>query len=252
MLPMALSTPGLDANDVALVGQGGPYLVVRGPSGEVLARFAIDSRELHGVLGSRLAFQATDGEGTGVALEASGQGIKVRHESQGVKARNHLLGREEVESLSLYSDLVYNCAGESMKPRTILVVEDDANDEKLTLRALRSIAEACSVVVARSGGDALDFLLRRGEFAGRQSADPDVMFLDNSLPGIPGDELVRRIRAEETLRKVPLVVFSGSSDQSLVQNCLAAGANEFVEKPVDMVDYLTSLRCAAERWLSVK
>ena len=146
--------------------------------------------------------------------------------------------------------LAYNCSYERMNPRTILVVEDDPNDENLTLRALRGVNVPCSVVVARSGSDALDFLLRRGSFAGRSSADPDVVFLDNTLPGIAGNELVTKIRESEHLRGIPLVVFSGSSDENLVARCLSAGASGFVEKPMDMGDYLSTLRKTAEHWLS--
>ena len=136
-----------------------------------------------------------------------------------------------------------------MNPHTILVVEDDPNDESLTLRALRSLRRPCGVVVARSGGDALDFLLRRGTFSERRSEDPSVVFLDNSLPGIPGNELVRLIREDERLRSVPLVIFSGTSDQTLIKGCLDAGANAFLEKPIDMGDYIRDLRASAERWL---
>ena len=136
-----------------------------------------------------------------------------------------------------------------MKPRTILVVEDDPNDENLTLRALRSIETSCSVVVARSGDDALDFLFRRGAFAQRDSANPDLVFLDNTLPGVPGNELVRQIRSVAALNDVALVVFSGSSDEDLIARCLQAGANAYLEKPVDMTDYITNLRAAATNWL---
>lgn len=136
-----------------------------------------------------------------------------------------------------------------MNPYSILVVEDDPNDENLTLRALRGIQKPCSVVVTRSAGDALDFLLRQGAFVGRTTPHPDVVFLDNTLPGMPGNELVHRIREVDELREVPLVVFSGSSDEALVQRCLDAGANEFLEKPVDMNDYLDGLRGVAQRWL---
>lgn len=136
-----------------------------------------------------------------------------------------------------------------MNSHTILVVEDDPNDENLTLRALRGINKPCSVVVARGGNDALDFLLRQGTFAGRESADPDVVFLDNTLPGVPGNELVGRIRAVDSLKNVPLVVFSGTSDEALIARCLSAGANEFLEKPLDMTEYVQGLRRVAERWL---
>lgn len=144
---------------------------------------------------------------------------------------------------------MYNCSHERMNPHTILVVEDDPNDENLTLRALRGLTVPCSVVVARSGTDALDFLLRQGAFEERSSPNPDVVFLDNTLPGIGGNELVTRIREREDLRNVPLVVFSGTSDQALIQRCLDAGASGFVEKPLELADYVSTLRSTAEHWL---
>ena len=139
-----------------------------------------------------------------------------------------------------------------MKPHMILVVEDDPNDESLTLRALRGVSVPCSVVVARSGSDALDFLFRRGQFAGRASGDPDVVFLDNTLPGKPGNELIGEIRCQAHFQALPVIVFSGSSDESLIRRCLDAGANDFREKPIDMNEYIAELRGTAERWLAVK
>jgi two-component system response regulator len=144
---------------------------------------------------------------------------------------------------------MYNCSHERMNPHTILVVEDDPNDENLTLRALRGLSVACSVVVARSGHEALDFLLRQGNFLGRTSANPDIVFLDNTLPGIGGNELVTKIRQREELNAVPLVVFSGTSDQTLINRCIAAGASGFVEKPLELSEYISTLRKTAEHWL---
>lgn len=144
---------------------------------------------------------------------------------------------------------MYNCSHERMNPHTILVVEDDPNDETLTLRALRGLSVACSVVVVRSGHEALDFLLRRGVFATRTTANPDIVFLDNTLPGIGGNELVTLIREKEELNSVPLVVFSGTSDQVQINRCLAAGASGFVEKPLELADYISTLRKTAEHWL---
>lgn len=136
-----------------------------------------------------------------------------------------------------------------MNSQTILVVEDDPSDETLTLRALRTAEVPCSVVVARTGQNALDFLRRQGQFSGRKSPDPAVVFLDNTLPGKPGNELVTEIRAEPALQSVPLVIFSGSSDENLVDKCLRAGANSYLEKPVDMDQYMDQLRKAVQYWL---
>ena len=137
-----------------------------------------------------------------------------------------------------------------MELPTILVVEDDPNDENLTLRALRGLEGACSVVVARTGKCALDFLLRRDVYSERASEDPVVVYLDNTLPGIAGNELVSIIRAEASLAGLPIVVFSGTSDERLIARCLDAGADAFLEKPIDMGDYVGNLRASAREWLA--
>ena len=138
-----------------------------------------------------------------------------------------------------------------MPSRTILLVEDDPNDEHLTLRALRLSGVPNTVVVAHSGPEALAFLCRTGPFDGRTSPDPLVVFVDNTLPGFAGVELVTAIREIPPLRHVPVVVFSGTCDQSVVERCSRAGANSFLEKPVDMTEYVRQVAAAARYWLTL-
>jgi CheY-like chemotaxis protein len=138
-----------------------------------------------------------------------------------------------------------------MPTRTILLVEDDPNDEQLTLRALRQSGVPNSAVVAHNGREALDFLTRNGPFDGRTSPDPSAIFLDNTLPGYPGPELIARIRSMAEFRSVPIIVLSGASDGCVLDRCSRAGANSFLEKPVDMTDYLHLVSNAVRYWLEL-
>jgi CheY-like chemotaxis protein len=138
-----------------------------------------------------------------------------------------------------------------MPSRTILLVEDDPNDEHLTLRALRQSGVPNTVVVAHTAEEALDFLHRSGPFNGRTSSDPIVIFVDNTLPGFPGSDLVSVIRTIPSCHHVPIVVFSGNADLGVVERCALAGANSFLEKPIEMADYIHLVGNAARYWLDL-
>jgi CheY-like chemotaxis protein len=138
-----------------------------------------------------------------------------------------------------------------MPSRTILLVEDDPNDEHLTLRALRLSGIPNTVVVAHTGMEALAFLKKTGPFIGRSSPDPLAIFLDNTLPGIAGADLVAAIRQIPDYSLVPVIVFSGSSDGNVIDKCSRAGANSFLEKPVDMSEFTTQMTAAAKYWLTL-
>ncbi len=138
-----------------------------------------------------------------------------------------------------------------MPTRTILLVEDDPNDEHLTLRALRQSGVPNTVVVAHSAHEALDFLERTGRFDGRTSADPRVIFVDNALPGFAGADFVSAIRGMPEFAHIPVVVFSGSADLNLIERCSRAGANSFLEKPLEMAEYARQISTAARYWLNL-
>jgi CheY-like chemotaxis protein len=137
-----------------------------------------------------------------------------------------------------------------MPNRVVLVVEDDPNDEHLTLRAIRSSVH-CSVIVAHSAAEALNFLKRVGPFENRSGPNPMAIFVDNALPGLGGADLVAAIRIEPQLRSIPIIVLSGSSDCKVVERCHLAGANSFIEKPLEMSDYVTQVGHAARYWLNL-
>ena len=121
---------------------------------------------------------------------------------------------------------------------TILLVEDNADDELLTRRTLKKNNICNDVVVARDGAEALDYLFATGEHEGRDpSVMPQVVLLDLGLPKIGGPEVLGRIRADERTRLLPVVILTSWQDQEDIVNGYGFGANSFVRKPVDVTRF---------------
>ena len=118
--------------------------------------------------------------------------------------------------------------------KVILLVEDNPDDEALTLRALSKNNIKNDVVVARDGAEALDYLFGTGKYAGRDTAlMPQVVLLDLKLPKIEGLEVLRRVRADERTKLLPVVILTSSNeDQDRIAG-YGLGANSYVRKPVD-------------------
>ena len=122
-----------------------------------------------------------------------------------------------------------------VRDETILLVEDDADDELLTRRALKKNNVCNDVVVARDGAEALDYLFATGPYEGRDpSVMPQAVLLDLGLPKLDGLEVLERIRADERTRLLPVVILTSSEDQEDVVEGYGLGANSFVRKPVEM------------------
>jgi two-component system response regulator len=133
---------------------------------------------------------------------------------------------------------------------TILLVEDNADDELLTRRTLRKNNICNEVVVARDGAEALDYLFVTGAHAGRDpSAMPQVILLDLHLPKIDGLEVLRRIRADERTRLLPTVVFTSSSEQADVIDGYGLGANSYIRKPVDASEFRAAVGQLGMYWM---
>ena len=116
-----------------------------------------------------------------------------------------------------------------MTEQTILLVEDSSSDEELTLRALKKSNIANRVVVTRDGAEALDYLFAQGAFADRDPRDlPQVVLLDLNLPKIGGLEVLRRIRADERTKLLPVVILTSSSEDTDLLVGYASGANSCV------------------------
>ena len=129
-----------------------------------------------------------------------------------------------------------------MLRKIILLVEDNPDDEELTLRALRRNNIGNEVVVARDGAEAVAYFERGGEL-------PALVLLDLKLPKLDGLEVLRRIRADERTRLVPVVILTSSDEESDLVSGYANGANSYVKKPVDFVAFIDAVRNLGLYWL---
>lgn len=137
-----------------------------------------------------------------------------------------------------------------MTDRIILMVEDNRDDADLALRALKQHNILNPVVVARDGAEALDYLFGRGAYTGRDSRDtPQVILLDMNLPRIGGLEVLRQLRADARTRLTPVVVLTSSQEDQDVVISYTLGANSFIRKPVDFVQFSEAIRQLGLYWL---
>jgi two-component system response regulator len=134
--------------------------------------------------------------------------------------------------------------------KTILLVEDNPDDEALTLRALKKNHILNEVVVARDGLAALDYLFARGEHAGRDpNRLPQVVLLDLKLPKLDGHEVLRQLRAHPLTKRLPVVVLTSSKEDTDLLQSYDSGANSFVQKPVDFAQFTEAVRQLGMYWL---
>lgn len=136
--------------------------------------------------------------------------------------------------------------------RPILLVEDNPDDEALTLRAIAKNRIHNPVIVARDGLEALHYLFGTGSFAGRDmSVMPAVVLLDLKLPGLDGFEVLRRIRGDARTRLLPVVILTTSRETQDLQLAYTLGANSYIRKPVDFERFLRAVGQMAVYWLSL-
>lgn len=132
----------------------------------------------------------------------------------------------------------------------ILLVEDNSDDEALTLRALRKNNIKNEVVVARDGVEALDYLFGTGAHAGRDlTVMPQVILLDLKLPKVDGLEVLRRLRAHERTRLLPAVILTSSNEEQDRLASYGLGANSYVRKPVEFGNFIEAVRELGLYWL---
>ena len=137
-----------------------------------------------------------------------------------------------------------------MPQKSILLVEDNLDDEALTLRALKKNKVANSVVVARDGAEAVDFLFGTGAHAGRDVNDlPQIVLLDLKLPKLDGFEVLRRIRADDRTKMLPVVILTSSKEERDVVQGYRDGCNSYVRKPVNFDEFVEAARQLGLYWL---
>jgi two-component system response regulator len=134
--------------------------------------------------------------------------------------------------------------------RPILLVEDNPDDEALTLRAFHKNRIANEVVVARDGVEALDYLFGTGSHAGRDlSVAPAVILLDLKLPRVDGLEVLRRVRADARTNLLPVVILTTSREQQDIYEAYQLGANSYIRKPVDFEKFIYAVGQLGLYWL---
>ncbi len=139
-----------------------------------------------------------------------------------------------------------------MRKRKILLVEDDPDDEALTMRALTGANIADEVIVAHDGAEALDYLF--GTEGGSQNtppAMPRVILLDLKMPKIGGLEVLRQVRADERTKLIPVVILTSSDEERDLVDGYKLGANSYVQKPVDFTNFALAVQQLGLYWLNV-
>ena len=133
---------------------------------------------------------------------------------------------------------------------TILLVEDNPSDEKLTLRAFRKSNIANEIIVARDGVEALDYLFGTGSYEGRDiTQQPQIILLDLQLPKINGLEVLRRIREDERTKLIPVIILSTSDEQKDRLQSYQLYANSYIRKPVDLNEFVEVVKQIGLYWL---
>jgi two-component system, response regulator len=142
------------------------------------------------------------------------------------------------------------CIEENGVTKIILLVEDNPDDEELTLIAFKKNHVANEVVVARDGAEALDYLFGTGSYASRDlSIMPTVILLDIKLPKVDGLEVLKSMRANETTRRVPVVILTSSKEQQDIIDSYNFGANSYIRKPVDFNQFIEAAQQLGLYWL---
>lgn len=130
----------------------------------------------------------------------------------------------------------------------IMLVEDNLKDLDLTLAALAEHNLANEVVTARDGAEALDYLYRRGVHAGREDTLPVVVLLDIKMPKLSGIEVLRQMKSDPVLKRVPVVMLTSSKEEPDLTACYDLGVNAYVVKPVDFTQFLDAVKQVGAFW----
>jgi two-component system, response regulator len=137
-----------------------------------------------------------------------------------------------------------------MTDKMILLVEDNPDDEELTLRALRQAKVANEIVVARDGAEAVEFVFGEGRHAGRDTSKvPAVILLDLKLPKLSGLDVLQRLRADARTKLVPIVVLTSSSEDEDMLKSYRSGANSYVRKPVEFGAFVSAVSQLGVYWV---
>ncbi len=139
-----------------------------------------------------------------------------------------------------------------MDKKHILLVEDNSDDEELTIRALRKNNIINEIVVVRDGQEAIDYLLGQHKYKNRDITDvPVIILLDLKLPKVDGLDVLRRIRGEESIAVIPVIVLTSSKEEQDIIRSYRLGANSYVIKPVDFDQFNEAIQTLGIYWLLI-
>lgn len=132
--------------------------------------------------------------------------------------------------------------------RKILLVDDNPNDVELTIAALRENNFANEIVVANDGVEALDYLYKRGKFAEHSDANPVVILLDIKMPRMNGLEVLKEVKKDEKLKTIPIIMLTSSKEERDLMESYKFGTNAYVEKPVDIEEFIDAIKILGQFW----
>lgn len=138
-----------------------------------------------------------------------------------------------------------------MRTRSILLVEDNPDDEELTLLAFNQSQVLNRVDVVRDGEEALEYLFCEGRFARREPEPPELVLLDLKLPKVDGLEVLRQVREDSRTRLQPIVVLTSSKEEVDLVESYSLGANSYIQKPVDFRQFSATIQALGRYWLKI-
>lgn len=136
-----------------------------------------------------------------------------------------------------------------MKPKRILLVDDSPRDVEMALDALEQYNLGNEVVTLRDGAEALDYLFRRGEFAGRDHAVPAVILLDLKMPKVDGLEVLRQVKADDKLKVIPVVMMTSSREDQDIVKSYKLGVNAYIVKPLNFHEFVEAIKVVGAFWV---
>jgi len=136
-----------------------------------------------------------------------------------------------------------------MSNKEILLVEDNPDDVELILLALKAKRIVNKVIVAKDGAEAVDYLICMGAYKDRPKTNPSLILLDLQLPKITGFDILKFLRSNDKTKKIPVTIFSSSNEQKDVDRCYELGANSYIRKPVDPVEFDDAIEKLGMYWL---
>lgn len=133
----------------------------------------------------------------------------------------------------------------------IMIVEDSPEDYAATLRAFNKVGMKNRIIRFEMGDDCLDYLFGRGEYQGQNIILPNLILLDINLPGTDGRDVIRIIKSDYCLRKIPIVVLTTSNDLNDIEKCYQLGANSYIRKPVEFEGFINAITKLKEYWFEI-